>query len=205
MSKKMANFARKKSSLKRTCYLPTYLHTYQSSRLALYPKLTTFRSGIGPPMFLLYCWMPKKKKDFKFIREFPKEKTLSHNSPFSYRTCLNPFSFCLFSFFLNLGNFTQEVGPKELLGTFLVSSVYPKFRSSLCNLVEEGALKKHLVNSPHQGKLQAHIFSHATCLTKLLENYILVFHMFVGKKWQFDKINWSFELNGAIFLFLFFS
>jgi hypothetical protein len=184
MSKKMAKFRQKKNqaSKEHVTYLPTYIPT-KVVGLPSTPKLTTFRSGIGPPMFLLYCSMPKKKKDFKFIREFPKEKTLSHNSAFSYRTCLNPFSFCLFPF-LSFGQLPpKKWAQRNFWELFSCQVCTPKFCSSLCNLVEEGALKKHLVNSPlTKGSCKAHIFSDATCLTKLLENYILVFSYVCGRK-----------------------
>ncbi len=63
-----------------------------------------------------------------------------------------------------------------------MSSVYPKFPSSLHNLVQEVALT-NLFKSPPQAKLQAHIFSNAN----LLENYILVFHMFVEENDNLTK------------------
>jgi hypothetical protein len=134
MSKKMAKFRQKKNqaSKEHVTYLPTKVVSLPST------KLTTF----------LYCSRPKKKKDFKFIREFPKEKTLSHNSPFSYRTCLNPFSFCLFPFFSFGQLHPKKWAQRNFWELFSCQVCTPKFRSSLCNLVEEGALKKHLANSP---------------------------------------------------------
>ncbi len=75
------------------------------------------------------------------------------------------------------------MGPKELLGTFLMSSVYPKFRSSLHNLVEEVALKNLVKSPPPREVASPHIFSNAN----LLENYILVFHMFVEENDDLTK------------------
>ncbi len=179
----MAKFRQKKNqaSKEHVTYLPTYIPT---KVVDLPSTPSSPHSGVEwaphvPPLLL----NAKKKKTFKFIREFPKEKTLSHNSPFSSRTCLNPFSFCLFPFFSFGQLHPKKWAQRNFWELFSCQVCTPKFRSSLSNLVEEGALKKHLVNSPlTKGSCKAHIFSDATCLTKLLENYILVFHMFVGKK-----------------------
>jgi len=188
MSKKMAKFRQKKIKPQKehVTYLPTYIPT---KVVGLPSTPSSPHSGVEwaphvPPLLL----KAKKKKDFKFIGEFPKEKTLSHNYPFSYRTCLNPFLFVFFLFF-SFGQLPpKKWAQRNFWELFSCQVCTPKFGSSLCNLVEEGALKKHLVNSPlTKGSCKAHIFSDATCLTKLLENYILVFHMFVEENDNLTK------------------
>lgn len=149
---------------------------------------------MGPPCSSSIAQCQKKKKtnhaplgNFKFIC-----------SPFPYRTCLKPFYFCLFFLFGQL-HWPKKWAQKELLGTFLMSSLYPpsSFRSSLPNLVEEVTLKNLFKSPPPREVASPHLLQY-----NLLENYILVFHKFVEEN---DNLTKELKLwaEGSNFFFFF--
>ncbi len=118
MSKKMAKFRQKKIKPQKehVTYLPTYLHTYQSSRLALY-QAHHIPEWNGPPMFLLYCSKPKKKKTLNSFTSSQRKKHWATIPLFHIELVSTLFLFVFFLFF-HLGNFHQRSGPKGTFGNF---------------------------------------------------------------------------------------
>jgi hypothetical protein len=207
MSKKMAKFRQKKIKPQKehVTYLPTYLPTYQSSRLALY-QAHDIPEWNGPPMFLLYCSKPKKKKTLNSFTSSQRKKHWATIPLFHIELVSTLFLFVFFLFF-HLGNFHQRSGPKGTFGNFSRVKCVPPSSVRRCatwlkkvpskntwlTLLTKGSCKP-TSSSPMQ-------LAWPNCL----RTTFLFFHMFVGKKmtiWQ-NKLKLWVEQGNFSFSFFF--